>query len=462
MGATVLQGYRPETNPRRVLLFNPPVYDTRFPWSNWQQPTSLLQLATLLRHQGSEVRLIDALHFQSNQRLTRRRIRILTRNEISINYWRYGQLQVELAAQIKALSLDGWLPDDIYIEGFTTFWWEGAVETIKLVRQKFPHARVILYGAYPSFASEHALIHSDVDILVIGPIKGLAGLPLDLSLYPSPPSFTYLSIGTNKRQSSDVIDEFLAKAKPTNRQECIRRFAFSDHNVIHNYPEQFRSLLKVVIDQKHKVSFYALGNIYAHDLVNDPELASLLYHAGFKQLVFADDRNLPITEEAREEELSNYYYAIEHCIKAGYRWRTEDLVGSVCIGRPGESLEQTTMFMTKVAHAAGSLIVVPYQPFPTEFTTNVPLEYQNGKLFPFAEYNGVSFRQYQDVLGLAAILNAKYRSHTFDFSGEGLISRLVRSSLVSEHWDPHNTPGVHNEKPITIGWFNKEGKWVKS
>jgi hypothetical protein len=48
--AKVVQGYVPETTPRRVLLFNPPVYDTRFPWSRWQQPVTLLQLATLLRH----------------------------------------------------------------------------------------------------------------------------------------------------------------------------------------------------------------------------------------------------------------------------------------------------------------------------------------------------------------------------------------------------------------------------
>ncbi|HYT37415.1 MAG TPA: hypothetical protein VEL49_09570, partial [Ktedonobacteraceae bacterium] len=95
--------------------------------------------------------------------------------------------------------------------------------------------------------------------------------------------------------------------------------------------------------------------------------------------------------------------------------------------------------------------------------SSLSLEYQNGKLFPFAEYNGVSYRAYhQDLLGLAAVLNAKYRSRTFDFLGDGLIPRLVRSSLVSKSWNPRSMPGIENERPVTVGWFNKEGKWVRS
>ncbi len=297
---------------------------------------------------------------------------------------------------------------------------------------------------------------------MLGRIEGIAGLPLDLSLYPTRPLFTYLSIGTDKRPSSDLVDEFLAKANSTNEQERIRQFAFVDHSVVSRFPEHFRAVLQAAIDRKIKVSFYALGNLYPRDLVDDPELATLLFRAGFKQLVFADDRDLSLTEEAREEHIDRYRYAIERCIDAGYRWRTEALVGSACIGRPGEQLEDIAAFMTKLAHAAGSLIVVPYQPSPKECAINIPLELQNGKLFPFAEYNGASYRAYQDLLGLAAVLNAKYRSRTFDFLGDGLIPRLVRSSLVSKNWDPRNAPDIQNERPVTVGWFNKEGKWVRS
>ena len=184
------------------------------------------------------------------------------------------------------------------------------------------------------------------------------------------------------------------------------------------------------------MSFYALGNLYPSDFIDDPELASLLFRSGFKQVVFADDRDVPLTEDAREIYLEQCRLAIKNCIDAGYKWRTESLSASLCIGRPGEDLSEVTSFMTRLAHVAGSLIVIPYQPSPTEYAvcypeTAVSLELQNGKIFPFAAYNQVKYREYQDLLGLAAVFNAKYRSHSFDFLGDSLVSHLVQSSLIS-------------------------------
>src|ERR1700752_3975679 len=114
VSATMVHNFLPEASPRRVLLFNPPVYDTRFPWINWQQPVTLLQLGTLLRHYEGDVRLIDALYFKSDETITRRRARKLTRGDISINYWRYGHLQSRLISQLKFLKQEKWQPDDVY------------------------------------------------------------------------------------------------------------------------------------------------------------------------------------------------------------------------------------------------------------------------------------------------------------------------------------------------------------
>ncbi len=84
--ATIVQDYKPEVGFRRVLLFNPPVYDTRFPWNRWQQPVTLLQLATLLRSFHCDIRLIDALYTRSDETLTRRRVDVFKLGEVSINY----------------------------------------------------------------------------------------------------------------------------------------------------------------------------------------------------------------------------------------------------------------------------------------------------------------------------------------------------------------------------------------
>lgn len=451
--------YVPDSYPRRILLLQPPLYDTRFPWSQWRQPVTLLQLATLFHQYQCDVRLIDAL--QPAERVKRQRIRILSRGDVSVNYWRLGISSAALATQLRALQKENWFPDEVYIEGFTTIWWEGVVEAITLLRQRFPQTKVILYGAYPALAPEHALHHSGADVLVTASIAGLAGLPLDIALSPSRPLFTYLSIGTVERPSSDVVEEFLLRVAPMNVKERIRQILFADHDVIRRFPEQFRAVLKTAIDRKLPVSFYALGNLSPSDFVDDPELASLLFRANFKQLVFADDRDQPLTQTARDTLLEQYRHAIAQCTAAGYRKQTDALVGSASIGRAGENIEDTTSFVTELAHVAGSLILIPYQPSPLECPT-MPLELQNGKLFPFAEHNGVTYRVYQDMLGLAAILNAKYRAHTFDFMGESLISQLVRTSLTNRRWDPHHGSDTQCDRPVTIGWFNKEGKWVKS
>jgi len=44
----------------KVLLVNPPVVDSRYPWIRWNQPLDLLKLSTILKEKaGSEVKLFD-------------------------------------------------------------------------------------------------------------------------------------------------------------------------------------------------------------------------------------------------------------------------------------------------------------------------------------------------------------------------------------------------------------------
>lgn len=460
--ATIVEQYVPDHGHRRVLLFSPPVYDTRFPWSQWQQPLTLLQLGTLLKRNGCDVRLIDALHVKSGDPIRRQRVRIIDRGDVALNYWRFGTLKSYLIAQLRACAREKWFPDAVYIECGTTFWWEGAREVAELVRERFPKAMVILCGAYPQYASSHAAANVSADVVVAGAIAGLSGLPLDLSLYPSRPIFSHIIIGSSERSSDDILDEIADKASFTSGEGRVTRFAFADHDVAARFPALFRSVLEGVIERTLHVSFFALGTILPQTLSDDPPLAQLMKRAGYKQIVFADDRNDPINETARAHWVEVCRRAVEHCQRAGYRVRTDAVSAMLSVGRPGERLEDVSAHMTRLAHVAGSLIPVPYQPMPQECPDDLPLEMQNGKIFPFAERNGVTYREYQDVLGLAALFNSKYRSRTFDFAGDSLVSRLVQESLASGSWDPRSAPDGLHERPITVGWFNKEGKWVKS
>lgn len=460
--ACIVQTYTPEPSHRQILLFNPPVYDTRFPWSRWQQPLTLLRLGSLLKRNGCEVQLIDALQTAPDAPLRRRRERIIPRGDVPLNYWRFGALKSQLAAHLRSLQREQWTPDTVYIEGGATFWWEGVKEAAALVRERFPNATIILCGTYPQHAADHAAMHVDADVVVANPIAALAEQWLDLSLYQTRPAFSHIIISAPYRTTEDILDEIADKAAFAPNAGRVTQFAFADHDVASQHPDLFRSVLEGLLDRKIKASFFALGTIHPRSLADDHELVSLMKRAGYKQIVFADDRDEPLTDEGRADWVEVCRRAVENCRAAGYRARTEAVMATLSVGRPNERIEDVAAHTTRLAHVAGSLIPIPYQPFPDELPDEEALELHNGKIFPLAERNGVIYREYQDVLGLAALFNAKYRSRTFDFAGDSLISRLVQESLTSGRWDPHTVPGGLPEKPITIGWFNKEGKWVKS
>jgi hypothetical protein len=457
---TVMLGYRPEDTPRKVLLFNPPRYDTRLDWPEWQQPLALLQLATLLLQTSCEVELLDALFPESaHAPLVKQRVRFLKRGARSINYWRWGSPVSALRLRLAQYRSRGWRPDDVYIESGPPPGWEGSAEAVALAREAFADARILLFGSYPSLATDHARAHSRADVLLADPIEGLASLPLDLSLYPRRPTCTHLAIDTAEREVSDLVSEFLSLVRPPSRRDRVGHIAFAGEGVFQRFPSQVRAVLRFALETQARVTFHTFGNLHFRDILTDDELAPLLKSSGFKQLIFADNRGLPATRQGYEQHLEEAQEAIERCCAVGYRLRTDDLVASVCLGRLGERLEEVASFITALSHVAGSVIVFPHQPTPAYRPEGPALEEQNGRLFPFAEQNQATYEEYMEILGLAALLDAKYRSRTFDFLGDGLIPRLVRQSLITRSWDPHIHPGP--ERTVTVGWFDKRGKWQK-
>jgi hypothetical protein len=415
------------TGAERVLLLNPAVYDTRLPWAQWLQPTLLLRLGTHFRAHGTDAKLLDALYHRPTERIRRKRVAILDLDGQQVFKWRHGITKAAIERYLRDLSRSGWYPDEVYVECFTTFWWEGAAEAIALVKKRFPQSRVILLGAYPALAPEHARGNTAADEIGTAPLTGLSYLPGDLSLYEHPPTFGYVTLGEGGKSADDVVDEVVQAF-----EKKVWSFAFPEHSVVRRFPDLYTSILEKLAAKGLKANFYALGNIAPSDLAANPDLAALMKQAGYVQICFSDDRD----GEGQEWLVEDYRTAAGLCHQAGFKPRTEAIVGSVCIGRRGEDLAERAELLTLVSHYAGSVILWPYQPAPAEFPDDYPLEAQNGKLFPYRHQNGLTYRAYTDLLGLSALLNSKYRSCTFDFLGDGLIPRLFRESLEREAWHP--------------------------
>lgn len=414
-----------------VLLLNPPVYDVRLPWAKFQQPTQLLRLATALRRNGADVRLIDALYCPAEARLPRRRVAILdTDDGLTINKWRFGMPSAALSGALRSLNDQGWRPDTIYVESFATHWWEGAAEIIAAARACFPNAQVILTGAYAALAPAHAAEFTGADDLRAEPLPGLTNLPPDVSLYPSPPAFVWLSLGDGSRPAATIIDEIASLATAG-----VRAFAFADERIATRFPSLYRAVLDGLIDRRLRIALHAFGTLAPQELVEQPDLAVLLHRAGYAQLNLADDRAMPLGRDADDAWLAASEAAAMACTRAGFRPRSGEVTGGLCLGRGGENLAERARLATLLSQCLGSIIFWPYQPDPDECADG-PLEARNGKLYPLRARNGATYQDYLGVLGLATVLNAKYRSRTFDFLGDGLVATLLRDSLGRRAWDP--------------------------
>lgn len=415
----------------RVLLLNPAAYDVRLPWAKFQQPAHLLRLATALRRDGADVRLIDALHTPITDRIPRRRVAVLDMGDgIRINKWRFGVLPTLLIDAMRDLVDQGWRPDTIHVEGSVAYWWEGVAEIIALARVYFPDVQIVLSGAYPALAPEHATAHAGADELRTRPQPDLLNLPPDLTLYPTPPAIVWLCLGDGSRLATTIVDEIADLSAAG-----VPAFAFADQSVATLFPDLYRAILEEIIARRLRVKLHALGTLTARELAADPALADLLRRAGYVQLNLADDRAAPLSLAADEEWLNDARLAAQACHWAGFRPRSGEVTAGLCLGRPGETLVARARLATLAADYLGSVIFWPYQPSPSE-CPNLPLEAQNGRLYPFRGYNGATYRDYLEVLGLGSILNAKYRSRTFDFLGEGLIATLFRESLGRRAWEP--------------------------
>ena len=439
----------------RVLLINGPAIDTRPPWARWQQPAGLLRIGALLRARQCDVRLIDCLQTPSSGRLPRQRVARLGIDGRNVDIWRFGLSPATVLAQIQAWSRQGWKPDKVLVSCGISTWWQGARDVIIGLRSTAcSDVPVLLGGAYPTFYPEHATKNAGADEIVVGDVTDALAINPDLSLYKgtvprfaairlySPAGILTSAVQQQARLPKEVAEEVRAAASLG-----VTTFAFYDNWLGPDDRDTLKDALEgIAALELPNIRFVAVGNLSPRAV--DTELAKLLRKVGFRHIYLHDDvRHTAQGPEYLSSE-DDYIRCVHSLGQAGFRVRTDEVSAGVLAGIPGEDLGALVSRLVRLASIVGSVNLVPYQYTPgtaeaTNFETlmgqrngEIDPAALNAQLYPLVKMAGAKFEDYLELTRLAALLNSKYRSQTFDFRGNGLIARLVRNSLRNELWNP--------------------------
>ncbi len=155
-----------------LLLINPWIYDFAA-YDFFARPLGLLYLAGFLKAKGFEISLIDCLgepparpgpfgtgRFPKEALPTPAPLRGIPRR-----YGRYGIPETAFRAHLSQLAE----PAAILVTSLMTYWYPGVMAAIRLARERFPRAPVILGGSYATLCPDHARHHSEADVVIQGP-----------------------------------------------------------------------------------------------------------------------------------------------------------------------------------------------------------------------------------------------------------------------------------------------------
>ena len=153
-----------------ILLINPWITDFAA-YNLWIKPLGLLHIASFLRRCGYRVTLIDCL-----DRITRKKrygdgsffkTKIETPGPVRVvprQYSQYGISEKNLLEKFSFIEN----PDVICFTSGMTYWYPGLFKSIRMARDFFKGAPILLGGIYATLCHEHASKYSGADFIVEG------------------------------------------------------------------------------------------------------------------------------------------------------------------------------------------------------------------------------------------------------------------------------------------------------
>lgn len=436
---------------KNVLLINPWIYDFAA-YDMWAKPLGLLSLGAVLRQNGCRVSFIDCLrsphpsmrdkvpkvHAGGHGKYYREIIPAPEFiSDIPRHYSRYGISPEAFMHDLASVPR----PDAILVTSIMTYWYPGAFEAIRLLREAFCDVPILLGGIYATLCRDHALRFSGADHVISGEgeLKVLEILKLiwgtipeyipdvqnlDSLAYPlfdlvvplryvciqtsrgCPYRCSYcashlISPGLRRRNHGRVAEEIGYWAK----LHGARDFAFYDDALLLQPETWALPMMREIINQGVELRFHCPNALHVKCIT--AETARAMKESGFSTIRLGLETSDPKRQSSSGAKVDNddFLNAVAHLTKAGFD--PADIGTYILCGLPGQNAEEVLKAVKFVKSAGARPIITEFSPLPgtKEWaqscrTSRYPLAedpvYQNNTLLPCA-WEGLTMEMYHEI-----------------------------------------------------------------
>ena len=327
-----------------------------------------------------------------------------------------------------------------------TYWYPGTRHMVDCIRSVYPDVPIFVGGIYPTLLYDHACKNMGADYVHRGaPDERLASFinetlgtsytfaPYDPLIEPAfdlihnknslsvmtsvgcPFSCTYCASKIlqpkYRRLPATTVFERLKNYVHQYKTDC---FAFYDDALLFQADDHIIPLLKLWIDSGLQATFHTPNGLHARFVT--PELASLMYQAGFRTLRLS----LETTSAKRQQDTGGKIYldemqrSIDTLYNAGFSAKNFALY--MLIGMPDQTQEEI-MQDIEVVHNMGARIdlssfcPIPQTPVWDDVMQDTPLDsidpLSYGKTVYFLETGALDLEQMRQVRRQVSLLNKK-------------------------------------------------------
>ncbi len=391
------------TDKPKVLLMQPPIYDFAL-YDLFLKPYGLLRVGRWLQESSYDVSYLNALDWRDSRTAAVYGPVKRKRNgtgkffrqpaelpegivRIPKQYSRYGVLPESISAGIEAAQ-----PDLVLITTGMTYWYEGVIEAVRLVRTHAPQAKVVLGGIYATLMTEHAESCTGADAVIPGDgaeqLRSLLtawGFPLlkgPLPVYPLLlPNAWQGSAGVVRLNTgcpfhcdycaSDQIspqfmsgdaDEGFSFLKEIHDRFGIEHVGFYDDALLVHKEQVLIPFLEQVIRSGISWKFYTPNAVHVRFI--DREIAVLMKRAGFQEVRMGFESSSAAFHEEydRKFEFDEFMHAVAVLRDAGFS--KQQLPVYVLAGLPGQSRKDVERSVLAAAAAGVGASIAEFSPVP--------------------------------------------------------------------------------------------------